>query len=49
VRRRPLHHGALGYRTGHGHPYMYDTVWDTMRLVDYLETHDDVDPKRIGP
>lgn len=42
--------GALlqAYRTGAGHPYMYDTVWDTMRLVDYLETRPDVDPKRIG-
>lgn len=36
------------YRSGHGHPYMYDTVWDTMRLLDYLETRADVDPKRIG-
>jgi dienelactone hydrolase len=30
------------------HPFFYDTVWDVMRLVDYLETRDDVDPKRIG-
>jgi dienelactone hydrolase len=30
------------------HPFFYDTVWDIMRLVDYLETRDDVDPKRIG-
>jgi dienelactone hydrolase len=30
------------------HPFYYDTVWDVMRLVDYLETRDDVDPKRIG-
>lgn len=36
------------YRTGKGHPYLYDTVWDTMRLIDYLETRQDVDPKRIG-
>jgi dienelactone hydrolase len=36
------------YRTGKGHPYLYDTVWDTMRLVDYLETRQDVDPSRIG-
>lgn len=42
--------GALlqTYRTGRGHPYLYDTVWDTMRLVDYLETRPDVDPTRIG-
>jgi dienelactone hydrolase len=30
------------------HPFFYDTVWDTMRLVDYLVTRDDVDPARIG-
>jgi fermentation-respiration switch protein FrsA (DUF1100 family) len=36
------------YRTGKGRPYLYDTVWDVMRLVDYLETRPDVDPKRIG-
>jgi dienelactone hydrolase len=42
--------GALlqAYRSGQGHPYMYDTVWDTMRLVDYLVTRPDVDPQRIG-
>jgi dienelactone hydrolase len=36
------------YLTGKGRPYLYDTVWDVMRLVDYLETRPDVDPKRIG-
>lgn len=36
------------YRTGKGRPYLYDTVWDVMRLVDYLETRSDVDAKRIG-
>jgi hypothetical protein len=36
------------FRTGREHPFFYDTVWDVMRLVDYLETRDDVDPKRIG-
>ncbi|MEI9865138.1 MAG: dienelactone hydrolase family protein [Limisphaerales bacterium] len=30
------------------HPLYYDTAWDVMRLVDYLETREDVDPKRIG-
>ncbi len=36
------------YRTGRGHPFLYDTVWDVMRLIDYLETRADVDSKRIG-
>ena len=36
------------YQTGKEHPFLYDTVWDTMRLIDYLEMRDDVDPKRIG-
>jgi dienelactone hydrolase len=36
------------YRTGEGHPYLYDTVWDVMRLIDYLATRPDVDPGRIG-
>jgi predicted esterase len=36
------------YKTGKEHPFLYDTVWDVMRLIDYLETRDDVDPKRIG-
>lgn len=36
------------YRTGQGYPYLYDTVWDVMRLIDYLQARPDVDPKRIG-
>jgi dienelactone hydrolase len=36
------------YKTGKEHPLYYDTVWDVMRLIDYLETREDVDPKRIG-
>jgi dienelactone hydrolase len=30
------------------HPLYFDTVWDVMRLVDYLQTRDDVDGERIG-
>jgi dienelactone hydrolase len=30
------------------HPFYYDTVWDVMRLIDYLQTRDDVDGSRIG-
>ncbi|HVX85810.1 MAG TPA: acetylxylan esterase [Phycisphaerae bacterium] len=39
------------YRTGNGgggHPFFFDTVWDIMRLIDYLDTRTDVDPHRIG-
>ncbi len=34
--------------TGEGHPFYYDTVWDVMRLIDYLATRKDVDAARIG-
>jgi dienelactone hydrolase len=33
---------------GHEHPFYYDTVWDVMRLIDYLQTRPDVDVSRIG-
>ena len=36
------------YRTGKELPFLYDTVWDVMRLLDYLETRDDVDARRIA-
>ena len=36
------------YRTPGEHPFLYDTVWDVMRLIDYLETRPDVDAARIG-
>jgi dienelactone hydrolase len=36
------------YRTGKEHPFLYDTVWDLRRLLDYLETRADVDARRIG-
>jgi Ca2+-binding EF-hand superfamily protein/dienelactone hydrolase len=29
-------------------PFMYDTVWDLMRLADWLESRPDVDASRIG-
>ena len=32
----------------HEHPWFYDTCWDLWRLLDYLETREDVDAKRIG-
>ncbi len=36
------------YRTGIELPFLYDTCWDVMRLLDYLETRSDVDTKKIG-
>jgi len=39
---------AQAWRDQREHPFYYDTVWDVMRLVDYLTTRDDVDPQRIG-
>ena len=39
---------AQAYRDGHGHPWLYDTVYDVTRLIDYLQTRPDVDPNRIG-
>jgi dienelactone hydrolase len=44
-------YNAAIVRAFHGsgeHPFYYDTVWDVMRLVDYLDTRADVDPTRIG-
>ncbi len=32
----------------HEHPFFFDGVWDIMRLMDYLETRDDVDANRVG-
>jgi dienelactone hydrolase len=39
---------AQAFRSGQGHPLYYDTTWDVMRLIDYLETRKDVDAARIG-
>jgi dienelactone hydrolase len=30
------------------HPFYFDTVWDLWRTLDYLQTRDDVDGKRLG-
>jgi dienelactone hydrolase len=36
------------WKTGRGFPFLYDTVWDVSRLMDYLQTRRDVDARRIG-
>jgi dienelactone hydrolase len=30
------------------HPFMYDSCWDMMRVIDWVEQRDDVDAARIG-
>jgi dienelactone hydrolase len=44
------YHDAIvrAWRGSGEHPLYYDTVWDVMRLVDYLATRADVDTNRIG-
>jgi dienelactone hydrolase len=44
------YHDAIlrAHQTGQEHPFLYDTVWDVIRLIDYLETREDVDFRRIG-
>ena len=44
------YHEAIvrAYRTRREHPFLYDSVWDVMRLIDYLDTRADVDAARIG-
>src|SRR5207253_978565 len=32
----------------HEYPFYYDTCWDLWRLVDYLETRQDIDLKNLG-
>jgi dienelactone hydrolase len=39
---------AKAFEQGGAHPFYYDTVWDVMRLIDYLQTRPDVDGDRIG-
>jgi dienelactone hydrolase len=39
---------AADANPGHDYPFLYDTAWDAMRLIDYLVTRADVDPQRIG-
>jgi dienelactone hydrolase len=46
----PAYQSAIlrAYRTGREQPFLFDTVWDVMRLIDYLQTREDVDPRGIG-
>ena len=39
---------AKAFADGKSHPLYLDTVWDVMRLIDYLQSRPDVDPHKIG-
>ena len=39
---------AEAFRTGKEHPYLWDTAWDTWRVMDYLETRPDIHAERLG-
>ncbi|ESQ32112.1 hypothetical protein EUTSA_v10004493mg [Eutrema salsugineum] len=36
------------WRNGDTLPFIFDTVWDLIKLADYLTQREDIDPKRIG-
>ncbi|KAL5729180.1 hypothetical protein ACHQM5_002162 [Ranunculus cassubicifolius] len=36
------------WRNGDTMPFIFDTVWDLIKLADYLNTREDIDPSRIG-
>jgi dienelactone hydrolase len=39
---------VAGWKTGEEMPFLFDTVWDLTKIVDYLTGRPDVDPERIG-
>ncbi|PKA61219.1 hypothetical protein AXF42_Ash006116 [Apostasia shenzhenica] len=36
------------WKIGDSMPFIYDTVWDLIKLADYLVQREDIDPSRIG-
>ncbi|KAL8107122.1 hypothetical protein AgCh_023784 [Apium graveolens] len=36
------------WKKGDTMPFIFDTVWDLIKLADYLSQRDDIDPSRIG-
>ncbi|CAN8277250.1 unnamed protein product [Cochlearia groenlandica] len=36
------------WKHGDTMPFIFDTVWDLIKLADYLTQREDIDPKRIG-
>ncbi|XP_052886064.1 uncharacterized protein LOC108484311 isoform X3 [Gossypium arboreum] len=45
-----LHTEALvsSWKNGDTMPFIFDTVWDLIKLADYLTGRDDIDPTKIG-
>ncbi|KAJ0232397.1 AB hydrolase-1 domain-containing protein [Hirschfeldia incana] len=36
------------WKNGNTMPFIFDTVWDLIKLADYLTQREDIDPQRIG-
>ncbi|KAG2301330.1 hypothetical protein Bca52824_029981 [Brassica carinata] len=36
------------WKNGNTMPFIFDTVWDLIKLAEYLTQRDDIDPQRIG-
>ncbi|XP_043706406.1 putative hydrolase YtaP [Telopea speciosissima] len=39
---------VLSWKKGVTMPFIFDTVWDLIKLADYLSEREDIDPSRIG-
>ncbi|KAJ4958072.1 hypothetical protein NE237_025183 [Protea cynaroides] len=39
---------VLSWKNGDTMPFIFDTVWDLIKLADYLSEREDIDPSRIG-
>ncbi|KAH9554550.1 hypothetical protein CY35_08G069300 [Sphagnum magellanicum] len=39
---------VAAWETGEEMPFIFDTVWDIIKLMDYLTTRPDIDPTHIG-
>ncbi|XP_043706407.1 putative esterase YitV [Telopea speciosissima] len=39
---------VLSWKNGDTMPFIFDTVWDLIKLADYLSEREDIDPYRIG-
>ena len=46
--RAPARAAGPTTSAAHAHPFIYDTCWDLMAVLDWLEGRDDVDCSRVG-